>query len=436
MSWSDAFLTMALEEHCNRQSPPDLAEQILQRASQQAPERTSRLASDVRGPRPGDGNHKALLAAAAMVTVAIAAVLGVWHAASEQEAQGPESWLPLQRGTTWEYRVSDATGTWTNTETVLGEARFGDRDYHLVVSHRPEQPQAIAARLVAIDAAGIWQDRRWIEWAPDLGTPPVGRCLLPLPAAPDREWAWTGEQNGQRIEFHGEVLAIDERCKVAAGTFTTIRLRGTTTIAGETTVEEQWLARGVGLVRKRTMRGEDVVSTSELTRTRPGTGSWDPRMQLPTLLAKSDLHELGMPDEVREIELGVDALLIDSAFLRVRHGKDWQFWWLTRDWLTAFDPQDLAAWNELITTERLFTSPRVDPTLGALAICGVAGRIEAAASGYRVTGAAMREQWTGAVGRPTIRIDGRLPMTKNGKNELRAVHIDVQNGRLQSLRVR
>lgn len=432
MSWANEFLTNAIEEHCQNSSPPDLTHVIMQRAGM-APEHES---SPPPCPPPLSvcgSNVRTRLAGAAIVLIAAAVVVGVWQTSRADEGQGPQAWLPMQRGATWHYQVTGPDGEWTYTESASGSVRRDNREYHLLVTHRASADHSDSrTRLLACDERGIWQDQAW-EHALNGYTQPYSCSLLPTPVRTDATWHWRYGGQELDLQFEAKVIAANEPCTVPAGTYRAAHVRATTTRGDTALVEDMWYARGVGLVRKTTTRNGKPTADAKLTRHDKGRPRWQPQLMLPEQLAKSEFHNLGMPDEVRVVPLGVESLHIDSHFLRVRYGTEWQLWRMTRQRLVAFDPSSMDAWNALVAEEKLFTPPKDQHTTVATHLSGIFGRLDAANQGQTVSRGPALIQFTGFDGQATVKQDSVVTIAGKEKSEMITIHAEIKHGKVVSI---
>lgn len=449
MSWSDEFLTAAIEEHCQKAAPPDLCDKIMQRATAAATaaprhaDATSQqpFSKSLTLPANRRTSVRNRLASAAIAVIAATVVVGVWQTSRSDEAQDPQRWLPLQRGAMWHYHVNGALadgsdGEWDYTESASGGVRLGGRNFHVLVSNRSGIELPASGRLVACDNQGVWQDLAWdpLYWGT---TTRIVHRLLATPVATGATWHWRRETPQEVLEFEGEIIAADEPCTVPAGTFHAVHVCTTTTTTRKNnarkntvSIEHAWYARGTGLLRKTVTRDAELLADAQLTQHDKGQPAWQPLLKLPEQLAKSPLHELGMPDEVVVVPLGIERLNIDSAFLRVRHGTKWQLWRMTRERLMAFDPSSMDAWNALVADEGLFLPPKHHHTSIALHLSGVAGRLHAASNGLTASRDPVFTDFNAFEGQATVNMDSVLSLKKDGVAKLVSLQIEIKRGKV------
>src|SRR5689334_4129401 len=145
--------------------------------------------------------------------------------------QAAEDYFPLKPGMTWVFENADGK---TETKSVQGSKKIGDREYRLIrnalVGTPPERDIAVRGSAEGV----IFFDEH----------DQVDVCWLKLPATPGLEWAHRSSAGHVKAK-----LAAEEEVEVPAGKYRALKVVADLDVQGARGTMTTWYAKGVGEVR-------------------------------------------------------------------------------------------------------------------------------------------------------------------------------------------
>lgn len=167
-------------------------------------------------------------------------------------------WFPLEPGTVLTYRLTDATGTRTETVTVTRDTRVvqgvATTVVHHVISGQRGQPTQDSDDWYAQDVAGnVWhlgESGTAGSWEAGVDGAEAG---LVMPATPRVGDGFRQEYAAGVAEGVAEVLSLGERRSVPAGVFGDLVQTEETTPLEPGLVQRRYYAEGLGLVYAETV---------------------------------------------------------------------------------------------------------------------------------------------------------------------------------------
>lgn len=170
-------------------------------------------------------------------------------------------WFPLEPGTVLTYRLTDTTGTRTETVTVTGDTRVVQgvttTVVHDAITGQGGRPTQDTYYWYAQDVAGnVWrfgESGTRGSWEAGVDGAEAG---LVMPATPRAGDGFRQEYAAGVAEGVTEVLSLGERRSVPAGVFGDLVQTEETTPLEPGLVQRRYYAEGLGLVHAETVAGD------------------------------------------------------------------------------------------------------------------------------------------------------------------------------------
>lgn len=381
--WREAAVEMALEERFGAAPPRDLADRIVQRV--------------LPSPRRSTARPPSRLAAAALLLLGVAVVLGVaWSRPEARPAQDRDQrLLPLEPRAVWTYDVRRDGATSQRRCTAMAAAAEASTPRYLQLL--VQEDGAAGFECAAIDQDGVWRrgdagsSGAWFDGKA------AATLLLPLPVGSRTQWDTEGEAVPPRpagpgggmfagkvrqptaSHRRGELLAARETVKVPAGSFEAAHVRLSPRDAAETDqgVLDLWFAPGTGIVRRVLSSGGKEVEVAELTAFTPGRPDPDASAALAAFLRRdAGIANLGPAQATQWIESPARLVQLHTRFAVVTF-VDRKLVFAVRDGkVAAFDPETTDAWTQLLAAEDMTQwSNGMLPQARCMALGDLAGRI-------------------------------------------------------------